>query len=186
MKNTTEIATFAGGCFWCTEAIFKRLKGVYSVTPGYSGGEKENPTYEQVSLGNSGHAESIQIEFNPLEIPFNVLLDVFWHTHNPTTLNQQGNDIGTQYRSVIFYHSEKQKEETLQSKKILEEEKIYKDPIVTQIIPFKNFYKAENYHRDYFDRNKEYPYCTFIINPKIQKLLEKYSKIVKKEYLDKN
>jgi len=186
MKITKEVATFAGGCFWCTEAIFKRLKGVYSVTPGYSGGEKENPTYEQVSEGNTGHAESIQIEFNPQEIPFNVLLDVFWHTHNPTTLNQQGNDIGTQYRSVVFYHSQKQKEETLQSKKILEEEKIYKDLIVTQIVPFKNFYIAENYHKDYFDRNSQYPYCTFIINPKIQKLLEKYSKIVKAEYLEKN
>jgi peptide-methionine (S)-S-oxide reductase len=186
MKNTKEVATFAGGCFWCTEAIFKRLKGVYSVTPGYSGGEKENPTYEQVSEGNTEHAESIQIEFNPQKIPFNVLLDVFWHTHNPTTLNQQGNDIGTQYRSVVFYHSQKQKEETLLSKKILEEEKIYKDLIVTQIEPFKNFYKAENYHKDYYDRNSEYPYCTFIINPKIQKILEKYSKIVKAEYLEKN
>jgi peptide-methionine (S)-S-oxide reductase len=178
----TQIATFANGCFWCTEAVFKRLKGVLSVKPGYAGGNIENPTYEQVSSGNTGHAESIQIEFDSDIIPFEKILEVFWHTHDPTTLNQQGNDIGTQYRSAIFYHDEKQKEEALKSKQKLEKERVYKDPIVTEIIPFTNFYEAENYHKDYFDKNKEYPYCTYIINPKIQKLMEKYRKDIKEEY----
>lgn len=186
MKNNKEIATFAGGCFWCTEAIFKRLEGVYSVTSGYSGGERENPTYEEISSGKTGYAESIQIEFNPQKIPYLVLLDVFWHTHNPTTLNQQGSDVGTQYRSAIFYHSKTQEEEALKSKEGFKEENIYKDPLVTQIVPFRKFYPAENYHKDYYDQNKDYPYCTFVINPKIKKLLEKYSTIVKKEYLGEN
>jgi peptide-methionine (S)-S-oxide reductase len=178
----TQITTLANGCFWCTEAVFKRLKGVISVEPGYSGGMVENPTYEQVSSGDTGHAESIRIEFNPDIISFKTILDVFWYTHDPTTLNQQGNDIGTQYRSVIFYHDEKQKEEALKSKLELEKERIYKDPIVTEITPFINFYEAENYHKDYFDKNKEYPYCRFVINPKLKKLLEKYSDRIKEEY----
>ena len=181
----TQIATFANGCFWCTEAIFKRLKGIISVKPGYSGGNVENPSYEQVCKGKTGHAESIQIEFDPKIIPFEKILEVFWHTHDPTTLNQQGNDMGTQYRSAIFYHDEKQKEEAEKSKQELEKEKVYKDPIVTQIFPFTNFYEAENYHKDYFDRNKDYPYCRFVIDPKIQKLLEKYRKDVKEEYKKK-
>ena len=177
-----EIATLAGGCFWCTEAIFKRLKGVLTVVPGYAGGTKDNPTYEEVSSGNTGHAESTQIEFDQEIIGFDKILDVFWHTHDPTTLNQQGNDIGTQYRSVIFYHGEKQKEIALISKENLEKEGVYKNPIVTQILPFTNFYEAEGYHKNYFDRNKEYPYCNFVISPKIQKLLEKYKNDVKDEY----
>jgi len=178
----TQIATFANGCFWCSEAVFKRLKGVLSVKPGYSGGTTENPTYEQVSSGNTGHAESIQIEFDPEKISFNTLLDIFWHTHDPTTLNQQGNDIGTQYRSAIFYHDKKQKEEAEKIKLELEKEKTYKDRIVTEILPFTNFYGAENYHKDYYDRNKDYPYCRFVIDPKLKKLLEKYGKAVKDEY----
>lgn len=178
----TETTTLSGGCFWCTEAIFKRLKGIISVKPGYAGGNVENPSYEQVSSGKTGHAECIQIEFDSDIIPFEKILEVFWHTHDPTTLNQQGNDIGTQYRSAIFYHDEKQKEEALKSKQELEKERIYKDPIVTEIIPFTNFYEAENYHKDYFDKNKGYPYCTYIINPKIQKLMENYKKDVKEEY----
>ena len=182
MNKTTEIATLAGGCFWCTEAVFKRLKGVTSVKPGYAGGGLENPTYEQVSSGKTGHAEAIQIEFDPKLIGFDKILDIFWHTHNPTTLNQQGNDMGTQYRSAIFYHSEKQKETALNSKADLEKEGIYKDPIVTEIVPFTNFYEAETYHKDYYDKNKQYPYCTFVINPKIKKLLEKYGNEVKEEY----
>lgn len=177
-----EIATLAGGCFWCTEAIFKRLKGVISVKPGYSGGEVENPSYEDVCTGKTGHAESIQIEFNPDIIPFGKILDVFWHTHDPTTINQQGNDMGPQYRSVIFYHSEEQQEEAESSRQQLEKEKVFENPIVTEIVPFTNFYEAENYHKDYFDRNKQYPYCNYIITPKIQKLLEKYGKDVKEEY----
>lgn len=184
MEKNLEIATLAGGCFWCTEAVFKRLKGIISVKPGYCGGTKENPTYEEVCSGTTGHAESIQIEFNPKEIPFDKILDVFWHTHNPTTLNQQGNDMGTQYRSVIFYHDENQKQVAVRSKENLEKEGVYKDPIVTQIVPFTNFYEAENYHKNYYDKNKEYPYCNFVISPKIQKLMEKYANDVKKEYLE--
>lgn len=186
ISDKKEIATFAGGCFWCTEAIFKRLKGVYLVTPGYCGGKTKNPTYENVSSQNTGHAESIQIEFNPLEISYTTLLDVFWHTHNPTTLNMQGNDTGTQYRSVIFYHSDKQKNEAFAAKQKIEAEKIFKDSIVTQIVPINNFYKAEDYHKNYYDLNKNYPYCTFVIDPKIKKLLEKYSNIVKQEYKNNN
>lgn len=182
MNSKNEIATVANGCFWCTEAVFKRLKGIISVTPGYSGGAKENPTYDEVSMGNTGHAESIQIEFDPQIIPYEKILDVFWHTHNPTTLNQQGNDMGTQYRSAIFYHDEKQKEIALKSKQDLEKEAVYKDPIVTEIVPFKEFYIAENYHKDYYDRNRSYPYCTYVIDPKIKKLMEQYGKDVKEEY----
>jgi peptide-methionine (S)-S-oxide reductase len=177
-----EIATLAGGCFWCTEAIFKRLKGVLSVTSGYSGGTVENPNYEQVSSGATGHAEAIQIKFDPQIIPFEKILDVFWHTHNPTTLNQQGNDIGTQYRSVIFYHNANQQEISEKSKSDLEKEAVYDGKIVTQIVPFSNFYPAEHYHKDYYDNNKDEGYCTFVISPKIQKLLQKYGEDVKEEY----
>lgn len=178
----TEFATFAGGCFWCTEAIFKRLKGVISVMPGYSGGTKENPTYEQVSMGNTGHAEATQIEFDPEIIPYEKLLEIFWHTHNPTTLNRQGNDIGTQYRSVIFYHDDKQKEIAEKSKVSIEEEHLYPDPIVTEIVPFEKFYEAESYHKDYYDRNSSAPYCNFVIDAKIRKLLSEYKSDVKDEY----
>jgi len=182
MNKKIETATLANGCFWCTEAIFKRLKGVISVKPGYSGGTTENPSYEEVCSGTTGHAESIQIEFDPKIISFDKILEVFWHTHDPTTPNRQGNDIGTQYRSAIFYHSEIQKHTALKSKKNLENGKIYTDPIVTQIVPFTKFYEAENYHKDYFERNKDYPYCRFVVNPKIKKLMEKYGKDVKEEY----
>ena len=182
MNEKSEIATFANGCFWCTEAIFKRLKGVISVKPGYSGGTTENPSYEEVCEGTTGHAEAIQIEFDPNIISFEKILDVFWHTHDPTTLNRQGNDIGTQYRSVIFYRDEKQREQALKSKENLEKEGVYKDSIVTQIVPSTKFYEAENYHKDYFDKNKNYPYCRFVINPKVQKLMEKYENDVKEEY----
>ena len=182
MNKNLETATLAGGCFWCTEAIFKRLTSVASVLPGYAGGDTDNPNYEQVCSGNTGHAEAIQIEFDPNQIPFEKILDIFWHTHNPTTLNQQGADIGTQYRSVIFYHNQKQKEISEKSKLELDQEKIFEDPIVTEIIPFTNFYIAEDYHKNYFDNHTDAPYCNFIINPKIQKLLEKYRANVKEEY----
>ena len=182
MNEKLEIATLAGGCFWCTEAIFKRLKGIISVVPGYAGGTVKNPTYEQVSTGETGHAEAIQIEFDKNVIPFKKILEVFWHTHDPTTLNQQGNDMGSQYRSAIFYQSEEQKKEALESKDELEKEKTYKDSIVTQIVPFTNFYIAENYHKDYYDRNKDYPYCNFVIDPKIQKLMHEFGSNVKEEY----
>ncbi len=177
-----EMAIFAGGCFWCTEAIFKRLKGVASVKSGYTGGLKENPNYEDVSTGSTKHAEAIQITFDPNIIPYERLLDIFWATHNPTTPNRQGNDIGSQYRSAIFYHSDEQKEKALESKEEMEKSATYKDKIVTEIIPFTNFYKAEEYHQNYYDRNQEYPYCQFVINPKIQKLLKKFKEDTKQEY----
>jgi peptide-methionine (S)-S-oxide reductase len=182
MNDKCEIATLANGCFWCTEAIFKRLKGVKSVQPGYSGGIVKNPSYDQVCTGKTGHAESIQIEFDPNVLPFERILDVFWHTHDPTTLNRQGNDVGTQYRSAIFYHNQKQKEIAEKSKKELEEEGVYKDPIVTEITSFSNFYEAEDYHKNYYDNNQDAPYCNFIIDPKVRKLLLKYGKEVKEEY----
>lgn len=182
MNNDSETATLANGCFWCSEAIFKRLKGVKSVTPGYSGGTIKNPSYDQVCNGTTGHAESIQIVFDPSVIDFDKILNIFWHTHNPTTLNRQGNDVGTQYRSAIFYHNEKQREIAEKSKKDLEKERIYKDSIVTEVIPFRNFYTAENYHKDYYDNNKQAAYCNFVIDPKIRKLLKEYENDIKAEY----
>jgi peptide-methionine (S)-S-oxide reductase len=183
-NSEMEIATFATGCFWCSEAIFARLKGVKSVLPGYSGGKVQNPTYEQVCGGRTGHAESIQIEFDPLVISFKELLDVFWHTHDPTTLNRQGNDIGTQYRSVIFYHNEKQKEIAEKSRGEIESKGVYKNPIVTEIVPFTNFYPAEDYHRNYYEQNQDAPYCRFVIDPKIHKLLKQYGDgLVREEYV---
>lgn len=161
-----EIATLAGGCFWCTEAIFRRLAGVKSVTPGYSGGTTTNPTYEQVSSGDTGHAEAIQIEFDAQEISFEQILEVFWNSHDPTTLNRQGADVGSQYRSAIFYHSEAQKQAAEKSKAII-------NNAVTEIVPFTKFYAAEDYHQNYFDKNKDAAYCRIVINPKLQKL-EKY------------
>lgn len=177
-----EIATFAGGCFWCFEAIFRRLKGVFSVLPGYAGGHVENPSYEQVCMGTTGHAEAIQIEFDPSLISFDKLLDIFWATHDPTTLNQQGNDRGTQYRSAIFYHSEKQKEIAEKSKEELERSEKYKDPSVTEITPFTTFFVAENYHKNYYDKNQNASYCNFVISPKIHKLLKEFGNDVKEEY----
>jgi peptide-methionine (S)-S-oxide reductase len=182
MSEKIEVATLAGGCFWCTEAIFKRLKGVISVMPGYAGGHLKNPSYDQVCSGTSGHAESLQIEFDPMQISFEKILNIFWHTHNPTTLNQQGNDVGSQYRSAIFYHNKIQKELAEKSKVQIEKEGAYTDPIVTEITPYINFYAAENYHKDYFDKNREAPYCNIIISPKIKKLLEIYSNDIKEEY----
>lgn len=182
MNKRRETATLAGGCFWCTEAIFKRLKGVVSVLPGYAGGHVENPTYEQVCSGTTGHAEAVQIEFDPEQIQFEKILDIFWHTHNPTTRNQQGNDVGTQYRSVIFYHDDRQKKIAEKSKVNIGKEGVYKGTIVTEITPFTNFYEAEDYHKNYFERNAGAPYCNFVISPKIHKLLEEYGQDVKEEY----
>lgn len=177
---TTETATFASGCFWCTEAVFGRLQGVKSVLPGYSGGRVENPTYEQVCSGRTGHAEAAQIEFDPAVISYEKLLDVFWHTHDPTTLNRQGNDVGTQYRSAIFYHDERQREIAEKSKMELEKSGAYGDPVVTEIVPFKKFYVAEDYHKNYYDQNREAPYCAFVIDPKIRKLTKQYANQLKK------
>ncbi|MBI2621208.1 MAG: peptide-methionine (S)-S-oxide reductase MsrA [Candidatus Levybacteria bacterium] len=181
-KTNNEIASFGGGCFWCTEAIFKRLKGVSSVLPGYSGGSIENPTYEQVCEGTTGHAEAIQIEFDPSEIAYEKLLEVFFYTHDPTTPNQQGNDVGEQYRSVVFYHSAKQNDIAQKFIKDLEQEKVFSRPIVTTIEPFKNFYIAEDYHKSYFEKNKDAPYCTYVITPKLKKLMEKFGEEVRDEY----
>ncbi len=174
-----EMATFAGGCFWCTEAIFKRVIGVISVTPGYSGGEVENPNYEAVSAGATGHAEAIQLTFDPNVISYEKLLEIFFHLHDPTTLNQQGADIGTQYRSVIFYHSEAQKNTAESVKNNLEKERIYEKPVVTEIVPFERFYNAEGYHQNYYENNKSAGYCRIVIDPKITKLMREYKDVVK-------
>lgn len=181
-KTDHETATFANGCFWCSEAIFKRLNGIKSVLPGYSGGQVKNPTYEQVCTGRTGHAESIQIEFDPKVMNFEKILDIFWRTHDPTTLNRQGNDIGTQYRSAIFYHDLKQKEIAEKSKSDLENEGVYKDPVVTEIAPFSGFYVAEDYHKNYYDDHRDAPYCSYIIDPKVHKLLLNYGSDVRTEY----
>lgn len=175
-----EKATFAGGCFWCTEAVFKRLKGVEQVDSGYTGGKITDPNYYQVSEGTTGHAEAVQLSFNPKVISYKTLLDVFWATHDPTTFNRQGNDIGTQYRSAIFYHSTEQKE--VAQKSMEQYQRKLKDIIVTEIKPFENFYKAEEYHQNYYDQNPSYPYCTFVIAPKVKKLIERFGKNVKEEY----
>jgi peptide-methionine (S)-S-oxide reductase len=181
-RTDYETATFANGCFWCSEAIFKRLNGIKSVLPGYSGGQVINPSYEQVCSGRTGHAESIQIKFDPKAINFEKILDIFWRTHDPTTLNRQGNDVGTQYRSSIFYHNQKQKEIAEKSKRALEKEGLYKDPIVTEITPYSDFYVAENYHKDYYDEHRDAPYCSYVIDPKVHKLLVNYENEVKADY----
>jgi peptide-methionine (S)-S-oxide reductase len=174
-----EVATLASGCFWCSEAVFKRIKGVKSVVPGYSGGTTENPSYDDVCGGNTGHAESVQIVFDPKVITFKKILEIFWNTHDPTTLNRQGNDVGTQYRSAIFFQNQKQKETAEKLKAELDNENIYTKPIITEISPLRNFYAAEEYHRNYYDAHKDTPYCNIVINPKITSLLKKYGDDVK-------
>ncbi len=169
-QNHTETAYFGGGCFWCTEAVFQHLKGVISVTPGYSGGSTKNPSYHEVCSGRTGHAEVIKIEFKPEIIRFNELLDVFFKTHDPTTLNRQGNDRGTQYRSIILYTSEEQKQSSEDFIQHLNQSGIYEQPVVTEVKPFDVFYEAEQKHHDFFIKHKDQPYCQLIINPKIRKL----------------
>jgi peptide-methionine (S)-S-oxide reductase len=164
-----DTATFASGCFWCTEAIFQDLKGVISVQSGYSGGTVKNPSYYQVCEGNTGHAESCQIVYDPKIITFDELLEVFWQTHDPTTLNRQGHDEGTQYRSAIFYHNENQKMLAEKYKKALDASGAFPKPIVTEITKYKNFYVAENYHQDYYKLNGHEPYCQMVIQPKVEK-----------------
>lgn len=171
---------FGGGCFWCTEAVFKMLKGVISVTPGYSGGKTENPTYEQVSAGNTGHAESVRIEYNPNLIDPHSLLLVFFGSHDPTTRNRQGNDIGTQYRSVIFYTTEKQKEETEKFIKEINDSNSMGKPIVTEVEKLKKFYEAENYHKNYFAQNRGNSYCEIVINPKLEKVQKEFANLLNK------
>jgi len=177
----SDIATLAGGCFWCTEATFKRLKGVTSVKSGYAASKVANPSYEQVCSGRTGAAEAIQITFDPSIISYAKLLEIFWHMHDPTTLNRQGNDIGTQYRSAIFYHNDEQKQLALASREALEKSGSYERPVVTEIVPFTNFFAAENYHDDYYDRNRSQPYCMLVIDPKVKKLLKEYKDVVKDE-----
>ncbi len=176
----TEKITFGNGCFWCTEAIFQQVKGVIKSTSGYSGGHVENPTYEQVCEKNTGHAEVIQIEYNPAEVSVDELLEVFWQTHDPTTLNRQGNDVGPQYRSVVFYHTEQQKERAEFFKKKLDASGAYDNRIVTTMEPFTNFYVAENYHQDYYNRNGNQPYCYFVIRPKMEKFEKAFKDKMKK------
>jgi peptide-methionine (S)-S-oxide reductase len=162
-------ATFGAGCFWCTEAVFSQLKGVHSAVPGYCGGTVKNPSYQQVCTGSTGHAEAVQVTYDPKLISYPELLEVFWRTHDPTTTNRQGNDVGTQYRSVIFYHSDEQKRLAAEYKKKLDAAGAFNGPIVTEIIPFKDFYRAEDYHQNYFAQNSEQPYCQLVIVPKLEK-----------------
>lgn len=165
----TEIATFGNGCFWCTEAIFQQLRGVVAVRSGYSGGQTKNPSYREVCTGRTGHAEVIQIEFNPNEVSFATLLEVFWQTHDPTTPNRQGNDIGTQYRSAIFYHNDAQRAESEHYKKQLDLSGAFNKPIVTEITAFEVFYPAEDYHQNYYLNNSNESYCQYVIVPKLDK-----------------
>lgn len=174
-ENKSDTATFGAGCFWCVEAVFQRLDGVISVTSGYSGGSVENPSYQQVCTGTTGHAEVCQIVYNPNVISFAELLEVFWKVHDPTTLNRQGADAGTQYRSAVFYHNEEQKQLALKYKGELNDAHAFDNSIVTEITQYKNFYKAEDYHLNYYNNNKKQPYCSIVIAPK----LEKFEKVFK-------
>ena len=177
MADKLSQAVFGGGCFWCTEAIFQNLKGVTSVEPGYTGGEMANPTYDQVCGGNTGHAEVIKIIFDPAIISYEVLLEVFFATHNPTTLNRQGNDTGTQYRSVVFYADEEQKVQA--ENYIKNHADDFSDKIVTTLEPLTKFYPAEDYHKNYYERNKDKPYCQIVISPKLDKFRQAHPELLK-------
>jgi peptide-methionine (S)-S-oxide reductase len=179
MGNKREIATFGGGCFWCVEAVYKELKGVDRVVSGYAGGHLENPTYQQVCSGNTGHAEVTQITFDPEVISFEDLLYVFWRVHDPTTLNRQGADVGTQYRSIILYHDEAQKQAAERSKAETDASGLYGNPIVTEIAPLTVFYGAEGYHQDYFRLNPNQPYCRAVIDPKVRKFRKEFKSQLK-------
>jgi peptide-methionine (S)-S-oxide reductase len=179
--HKTEVATFGAGCFWCTEAQFQQLKGVEKVESGYSGGQTSNPTYKDVCTGSTGHAEVCNIYYNPAAITFDELLAAFWTSHDPTQLNRQGNDVGTQYRSVIYYHNEEQKRKAEEYKKKLNDEKAWDKPVVTEISPFGTFYKAEDYHQNYYNENGSQPYCTFVVQPKV----EKFKKVFKDKLKEK-
>jgi peptide-methionine (S)-S-oxide reductase len=172
--NGTGVATFGGGCFWCTEALFERVKGVNSVVSGYTGGNKENPSYKEVCTGMTGHAEVVQVHYDPRQVSYETLLEIFFDTHDPTTLNRQGADAGTQYRSIILYTDEAQKATAEKMKKKAASQ--YEGPITTEIVPLKKFYAAEDYHQDYFAKNPSAPYCAFVIRPKLQKFMKKHGK----------
>jgi len=175
MTKQTELTTLGGGCFWCLEAIYDELEGVLDVISGYSGGHIPNPDYQSVCTGTTGHAEVVQVTFDPEIITFKEILEVFFSIHDPTTLNRQGADVGTQYRSVIFYHSEKQKEIAEQIIKDLQTDGVWPNPIVTEVTPFDVFYPAEEYHQEYFERNPYQGYCMAVINPKVNKFRKKFS-----------
>lgn len=179
MNDKKEIAVFGGGCFWCTEAIFKMLKGVSRVLPGYSGGTTENPTYAHVSSGKTNHAEVIYIEYNPEEISYRTLLTVFFSSHDPTTLNRQGADIGSQYRSVVFYTTPEQKEEIERFVDEINNSSKEGGPVLTEIAPFTKFYEAENYHKDYFESHPDDSYCEIVIHPKLEKVKKQFSELLK-------
>ncbi len=169
--NSTELATLGGGCFWCTEALFQMLPGVKTVVSGYAGGHTENPTYKQICQGDTGHAEVIQIEFDPRKVSYETILATFWEAHDPTTLNRQGADVGTQYRSIILYHSEAQKTAAEKSKAAAQKD--FAQPIVTEIVPLKKFYKGEDYHQNYYRSNPNQGYCRVVIQPKVEKFEQK-------------
>jgi peptide-methionine (S)-S-oxide reductase len=177
--NKTEVAVFGGGCFWCTEAVFNELRGVKSVVSGYTGGTTKNPSYEQVCSGNTGHAEAIKIEFDPAEISFRDLMTVFFATHDPTTLNRQGNDVGTQYRSAIFYADDRQKDEVAAFVKELDDAKTFTKPVVTTLEALREFYPAEDYHQKFYANNPYQPYCQYLIPPKLNKLHKQFSTLLK-------
>ena len=178
----TDTATFAIGCFWCTEAVFTELKGVLKVTSGYTGGQTDNPNYKEVCTGQTGHAECLQIIYDPAVISFDELLEVFWETHDPTTLNRQGNDVGTQYRSGIFYHNAEQKLKAEQYKAKLDKSGAFSAPIVTEITPAVKFYPAENYHQDYYAQNGSQPYCYYVIRPKVEKVRKVFKSKLKNSH----
>lgn len=180
MSQGTETATLGGGCFWCVEAVYQELEGVTSVTSGYAGGQSENPTYEQVCSGATGHAEVVQIAYDPSQISYDELLEVFWTVHDPTTLNRQGADVGTQYRSVIFYHDDEQKLLAEKYKKELNVSGAWDSPVVTEIAPYTNFFSAEKYHQEYFKNNANQPYCAMVIQPKV----DKFRKVFKNKLKD--
>jgi peptide-methionine (S)-S-oxide reductase len=174
-----DVATLGSGCFWCIEAIYQDLKGVKDVRSGYSGGHVENPGYQKVTTGTTGHAEVIQLFFDPQVISYQEILEIFWSTHDPTTLNRQGNDVGPMYRSAVFYHSDKQKEQANHLKEKLNEENVFGKPVVTEITPFSNFYVAEDYHQNYYKLNAGQPYCQFVIKPKLDKFKKVFSEKLK-------
>jgi peptide-methionine (S)-S-oxide reductase len=180
-KNDTgiQVATFGSGCFWCTEAIFQDVEGVEKVESGYMGGTVKNPTYKEVCSGLTGHAEVIQLTYNPKKVSFDELLEIFWKTHDPTTLNKQGADVGSQYRSVVFYHTQEQKQLVEQYKKELTEAKAFDQPIVTEITPASVFYKAENYHQNYYNLNGNAPYCAYVIQPKVEQFKHAFKEKLK-------
>lgn len=179
-KSDVDTVTLGAGCFWCVEAVFQRVNGVISVTSGYSGGTVENPTYNQISTGTTGHAEVLQISYNPQVISFTDLLEIFFSTHDPTTLNRQGADAGTQYRSAIFYHDESQKQIAESAITELEKEKVFEKPIVTEVTRFTKFYTAEDYHQNYYNENSNQPYCRMVIRPKLDKLEKVFKERLKK------